>query len=299
MPTITLRGQHQRPLAPRKRLTRFLVGAGVLAAFGVVGPTPGSAQAAWIAPAHPNATNTGVPSGVSLRTVGAQTVTTDGAVLSGLDIRGCVAVKASNVTIKNSRITCANSTETAVRLQDGKHNLLVQDSEIDGAKLARTALYGADGVTINRVEVRNIQDGPRVGNNFRMTNSWVHAMYRPGTAHVDGLQTLGAQNVYVAGNSFEVYNATTGQQMNSVFMLGTETGPALKNIMFEKNYVNGGVCSINMRTDSRVSGNIVFRSNVFGPQSVRCTHTGMHGDVTWSSTNVWASNGTTANRVGG
>ncbi|MCW2622637.1 MAG: hypothetical protein JWL64_2239, partial [Frankiales bacterium] len=189
-------------------------------------------------------------------------------------------------------------TETVVRLRDNEHNLLVQDVEIDGGGLAKTALYAEDGVTLRRVEVRNIKDGPRVGNNFRMTNSWVHALYRPGTWHVDGLQTLGAQNVYVGGNSFEVYNPVTGQQMNSVFMLGTETGPALKNILYENNYVNGGVCSINMRTDAQVAGNIVFRGNVFGPQSVRCTSTGLHG-TTWSSTNVWASTGTTANRVGG
>lgn len=298
MPTFTPPGQHQKPLSGRQRTTRLLAGAAVLAAFGITAPSS-LAQAAYVAPAHPNASNTGVPSGTSLRTVGSVTVTTNGAVLSGLDVRGCVHVKADNVTIKNSRVTCTDSTQTAIRLNDGDHNLLIQDVEIDGAKRAKTAVYAADGVTINRVEIRNIQDGPRVGNNFRMTNSWVHHLYRPGDWHVDGLQTLGAQNVYVAGNSFEVYNPVTGQQMNAVFMLGTETGPALKNIVYEKNYVNGGVCSINMRRDARVEGNVVFRSNVFGPQSARCTHTGFHGDSTWSSTNVWASSGTTANKVGG
>jgi hypothetical protein len=54
-----------------------------------------------------------------------------------------------------------------------------------------------------------------------------------------------------------------------------------------------------MRPDAVVGGNIVFRGNVFGPQTVRCTYTGLHGGTTWSSTNTWETTGLTANKPGG
>src|SRR5262245_6930841 len=53
----------------------------------------------------PDATTTGVPSGVVLTPSGSIVVTKAGTVLSGLDITGSIDVEAPNVTIQNCRIT--------------------------------------------------------------------------------------------------------------------------------------------------------------------------------------------------
>jgi hypothetical protein len=246
---------------------------------------------------RPNASNTGVPAGTRLTNSGPLTVTQDGAVISGLNISGCVRVNATNVTIKNSKITCTQPV-SAIVLNDGDTGLTVMDSEIDGAKKASTAVYGANGVTLLRLDIHNIQDGPRVYDNFTMKGSWVHDLYQPSSGyHVDGIQSLGAQNVVISGNSFEVYNASTARRMNSVFMMTTTVKPFLRNISFTGNYVNGGVCSINMAIPATGVSNVVFANNTFGPNSSVCTNVGLNrSGVTWASSNVWASTGKTVDR---
>ena len=57
----------------------------------------------------PNATNTGVPAGTTLRAMSSSScqwvVTQDNTVVNGVDLAGCIDVEANNVTIQNSRIT--------------------------------------------------------------------------------------------------------------------------------------------------------------------------------------------------
>ena len=70
--------------------------------------TPAPAPTTQAPPASsggfPNASNTGVPAGVSLKPSGSITVTQNGAVLDGLDVSGSIRVQANNVTIKRTRI---------------------------------------------------------------------------------------------------------------------------------------------------------------------------------------------------
>jgi len=83
---------------------------------------------------YPDATNTGVPPGTALTPSGSQTVTTNGAVLNGLDITGTVTVAADNVTIENSRITktSGGSGSYVVILNNGADNFTIRDTEISG-----------------------------------------------------------------------------------------------------------------------------------------------------------------------
>lgn len=245
---------------------------------------------------RPSASNTGVPTGKVLTLSGGLRITADNSYISGLDIRGCVDVEANNVVIVNSRITCTSG-RTVVKLADGKTNLTIRDSDLNGGGTAPKTLYGAHGVTLLRNDISNAKDGPRVGSGFTMIGNWVHDLNRIGDWHVDGVQTMGAQDVVIRGNSFEVYNSSTQQLMNSVFMLGTEVGPTLKNILVEDNYMNGGVCAINIRADARITGGVVFRSNVFGPQSERCTHTGTsRPGVTFDGSNTLLRTGLSVTR---
>jgi len=94
----------------------------------------GAMPTAW-----PDAGNTGVPKGVALTKAESLDLVTDGEVVTGLDIEGCVDVHARNVTIRQSRITCDRKT-WAVRTFDTTENLVIEDVEIDGSGALTGAL---------------------------------------------------------------------------------------------------------------------------------------------------------------
>ncbi|MGH3648183.1 MAG: right-handed parallel beta-helix repeat-containing protein [Micromonosporaceae bacterium] len=255
------------------------------------GPSPSSTPggtpptyAGW-----PNASNTGVPSGKSLKSSGSLTITTAGRVIDGLNINGCVDVKADNVVIRNSRISCDRTT-FAIRTWDGASNLLVEDSEIDGEDKVSAALC-CGHYTLRRVEIRNVEDGPRLASKTRVYDSWIHDLSRLPGSHNDALQTTGAEDIIVRHNTLEAYNTSTNDPMNAAIMLGSTTGPAVRNMLVEHNLFTGGNYTINFRPDITCS-NVVFRNNTF-VDNARYGPVAGHSasGVTWAASNVWKHNG--------
>lgn len=217
-----------------------------------------SADAA-AASGFPGPGNTGVKAGTSLKSSGSLTIKTDGAVIEGLNINGCVVVSAKDVVIRNTRISCGAT--YGIRTLNAK-NLLVEDAEIDGKGKIPVAVCCGD-YTLRRVEVTNSVDGPRLGTNTVVEDSWIHHLKRlPGT-HNDTLQTTGASNIVVRGNRLEPYYSENNDPMNACLMIGSTTAPIVSNLLFEGNYCNGGNYSIGVRTDLNASG-IRLRDNVFG-----------------------------------
>ena len=81
-----------------------------------VSPAPPADPSSW-----PDASNTGVPAGTTLTPSGSITVAVAGAVVSGLDVSGCLVIEADNVTIKDTGTATAgtlNISETGVGLVD-------------------------------------------------------------------------------------------------------------------------------------------------------------------------------------
>jgi hypothetical protein len=207
----------------------------------------------------PGPGNTGVPAGTTLRASGSVTVSTDGQVIDGLNINGCVFVNADDVVIRNSRISCGVT--YAIRTYEAS-NLVVEDTEIDGQGKIPVAVCCTD-YTLRRVEVTNSVDGPRLGDNTVVEDSWIHNLARlPGT-HNDTLQTTGASNIVVRGNTLQPYHAESGDPMNACLMIGSTTAPLVSNLRFEQNYCDGGNYSIGVRTDLTAS-NVQLRDNTFG-----------------------------------
>lgn len=207
----------------------------------------------------PGPDNTGVPAGTKLKASGSLKLAEDGAVVSGLDITGCVTVTARNVVIRKSRITCDSN--YSIRT-DGADNLLVEDVEIDGMGRNSAAVCCGE-YTLRRVDISNVIDGPRLGSNVVVEDSWIHHLKRQPGSHNDTLQTTGASNIVVRGNSLEAYNPVTRDPFNACLMIGSTTGPVVENLLFEGNYCNGGNYSIGVRTDLNAV-NIRLRANVFG-----------------------------------
>ena len=231
----------------------------------LVPPTPVGIPAGW-----PNAATTGVPAGKVLQRTGDVVVTTPGTVLDGLDM-GCLTVRAANVVVRNSKVTCADARLQAVALQDAK-GFVMEDSEIDGRGKAEVAT-GWSGYTLRRVEVRGTHDGPRLGDDVTIEDSWVHGLVRDPDVHTDALQSTSGERIVVRHNTLDPRTPGVGDFLNAAVQLGTETGAKkLRNAVFERNYFNGGTYSVNVSCTADVDKTVVFRDNRFG-------HGGKYGAV--------------------
>jgi hypothetical protein len=252
-------------------------------------------DASALAPAgYPGPSNSGVPAGVVLSPSGSLLITRDGTVVDGLDINGCVSVQASNVTISRSRIHCTTG-KPVVGAGAGARGLVVRDSELDAGGVAN-ATYATEGITLLRNDMHNLIDGPRITSNTRIEGNWIHDLVRVGDSHNDALQSLGASNVVIRGNTLQAYSF--GDPHNAAIMIGSPTGPALSNWLVEGNFMDGGNVMINLHADAAVAGSLVFRDNAFGTHS-RYDQTRLGLDragVTWASSNVWAATGLSAQR---
>ena len=234
----------------------------------------------------PTTDTTGVPAGTSLRRTGSLTLSTDGQVLSGLDIRGCVTVTARDVTIRKSRITCAS--RFSIRTI-GAENLLVEDVEIDGSGVNTAAVCCSD-YTLRRVEIRNIIDGPRLGDRTTVEASWIHHLVRVDGSHNDTLQTTGGSDITIRGNRLEAYNPTTDDPFNACLMIGSTTSPVVADLTYEQNYCNGGNYSIGIRPDL-AADNVRLRANAYGRDHRYgvVARQDRPGGLWDGSTNIWAA----------
>lgn len=247
-----------------------------------------------------HAGNTGVPAGTVLRPSGPLVITTPGAVVDGLDIDGCVSVKADNVILRNTRITCpgtSGSLSWPIRLTSGFRNLLVHDVEIDGGGVTSVAVCCSE-YTLLRVNIHNVVDGPRLSNNTAVLDSYIHHLARVAGSHNDTLQTTGGRGILVRGNTLDVYRPDTNDPFNAGFMLGSTTAAFVADVLVEDNRFNGGNYTVNFRSDMAAE-NVVFRRNVFGRD---CRYGGVSPTVPgvdFQSTNVWEHNGTAVKGASG
>ncbi|MCZ2817365.1 hypothetical protein [Modestobacter sp. VKM Ac-2984] len=211
----------------------------------------------------PGALTTGVPDGTVLTPSGTIWITTPGAVVSNLDIDGCVFVLADNVTIRNSRIRCATPTyNRVIDVAKGKKGLVVEDVEIDGLGQADIGI-GWGNYTLRRVDIHGTCDGARVSFNVLIEDSWIHDLVRQGTLHCDAVQSTEGGNITVRRNNLDPTNTASGDFNNAAVMLGTETGSQrLDGALFEGNWFGGGNYSVNVRGDA-VLTDITFRKNVY------------------------------------
>ena len=259
-------------------------------------PTPTKTPVASvpIPSSWPNASDTGVPSGVNLKASGSLVITADGTVINGLNVNGCIDIKAANVVISDTLISC-NRNSPVIHVFPGA-SVRVSHSEIDGQGGASTAI-GYDNYTLDAVDIHDCVDGISLGSNDVVENSYVHDLARGSGTHNDTIQTVGGSGDVVQGNTLEAYRASTGDFMNAAIQTG-HLVEALSNVLVQGNYMDGGNYTVNAGSTSTngfpISG-YVFRSNVFGPNSRYGPVQALGAGITFDSSNVWASNGQPVN----
>jgi hypothetical protein len=123
-------------------------------------------------------------------------------------------------------------------------------------------------------------------------DSWIHDLARVPSSHNDTLQTTGGSDIAVRHNRLEPYKPSTNDPFNACIMIGSTTADAVRNLIFDNNYCNGGNYSIGVR-DDLIASNIVIRNNKFGRNYrygiiARPNQTGILWD---RPTNVWFDTG--------
>ncbi|MEO6513665.1 MAG: hypothetical protein ABIR37_03180 [Candidatus Saccharimonadales bacterium] len=230
----------------------------------------------------PNATCTGVPVGTTLTIVtGDQTYSTDGQVLSGLDIRGNVQITGKNITIKNSiirggNLPCTNSNQNTaplwVRSDVGATNFTFQDSELypSNPTACQDGIW-ASNITILRANIHGAVDGIKADNNITVKDSYIHDLswfasdpnQGGGQTHNDGLQTYRCNsNILVQHNNIDLSTTTNG---NAAYQITQDYGIRCVNIVIDDNWLDGGGCTINIahKTLANLTG-VALTNNRFG-----------------------------------
>lgn len=198
--------------------------------------------------------------------------------ISDLDINGCVNVQAMNVVISDVRIRCSST--YGINVKSG--SVTVQHSELDGTGAVHVAVVGSN-YTLSYVNIHDIEDGPRLGDNVTIEDSYIHDLFRTATSHNDAMQTTGATNITIRHNS--IVPATNGDPMNAAIMIGSEFNP-LRDMLIEGNYLNGGNYTILARADLD-GNNIIVRNNAFGHDYRYGAYRGATG-MTKEASNIYA-----------
>jgi hypothetical protein len=218
------------------------------------------------APSEPivrrDASNTGVPAGVTLKKSGAIVASTAGQVIEGLDIDGSITIQAPNVTIRNCRIR-SDATYVIGPLGDFS-SLVIEDTEIDGMGRARFLIVGG-GFTFRRVNGHSaVSDMQINGSDVLIEDSFLHDLVRTPTSHNDVIQIRKGKNIVIRRNSLI---ALTGRDfMNAALQIGSLNGTEqITDLLFEENYCNGGNYTINGGGRGEIApGGATARNNRFG-----------------------------------
>jgi hypothetical protein len=182
-----------------------------------------------------------VPAGVTLTKSGDVIVTQDGAVISGLDIRGTVYIKASNVTLMNCKIT--SNDYAVVNIASNATGVVVKDCTIDGTGSTFDGA-GNQGImgngTFLRNNISNVENGITIqDNNTVIEGNYIHDLQAAGAPHYDGIQIDGGiSNVKISQNTIINDHGSAG-----AIMIDNYFG-AIKNISVDNNLLAGGSFTI-------------------------------------------------------
>lgn len=215
---------------------------------------------AKVADGWPDATNTGVPEGVTLAPSGDLVISRRGAVISGLDIRGAVDINAPHVTLKNSRIRAARF--DVVRIKPELEGVVIKDCEIDGTGTANAGSNGIRGAgTFLRNNIHHVENGISLSGSATVEGNYIHNLLASGDPHYDGIQIDGGvSNVTIRRNTV----VNTHSQTSAV-MIDNYFGP-ISNIVVDGNRLIGGgyaVYSDGQFAGGPISG-VAFTNNRLG-----------------------------------
>ena len=205
--------------------------------------------------AYPDAANTGVPAGSSLRSVPGQVssgpgwhydpsgwveVDGNGAVLSGLSIPYNVDVSASNVTIKNDQINVSGNT-FGVSLRHA-HNVTVENNDISGGNAGSNRLmvgikdiYGdSSGIQVLSNNISYTSTGVQVYDGL-IEGNYIHDMGYISGDHINGITANGGTGQLTIEHNTILVSQSQTDAIGLFEDFGVEA-----NVTIEDNLLAGG-----------------------------------------------------------
>jgi hypothetical protein len=257
----------------------------------------------------PDATNSGVPAGLSLKTVpgqvssgpgwtssadGSVQVTGNGAVLSGLYIPGGLDISASNVVLKDDRIVTGGAYGVSLRHTTG---VMVKNCTVSGADAAAgrvgaaiADLYGdSTGTVIQGNNISAFRSGVQVSAGL-VTGNYIHA---PG--YIAGDHTNG---VIADGGSgpLTIYHNTILNNLSQTDAISINTmniaGPVMNKIIEDNLLAGGGYPIYGGTAFGHATSGILIENNRFAQAFY--PKGGQFGPVAYFNPsgkgNVWSGN---------
>lgn len=229
----------------------------------------------------PDATNTGVPPGTELSTIdGNLTITEAGTVVDGKHIKGCVEVRAANVIIRRSKITCTGFAAILQSSDDG--GLLVEDAEIDCGNHNSSGI-SSSGFTARRLNVHSCENGFDISHDVTVSDSYIHDLYEGATGHADGAQLSQGGNVTIVHNT--IYNPggtsaiiTPRSGTTDIFIGGNLMGGGAYTLYCPRD------SSANFRViNNRITTTVTSKGGAYGPWVYCAKVAKVEGNV-WDNT---------------
>jgi hypothetical protein len=255
--------------------------------------------------------NVGVPAGTTLTPSGPITVSTPGAIISGLDISTDSApgirIQADNVTVKNTRITLAGggcgtqSTCGSALIRIDGQNDTISHVELATASgiTSEFAIHNASGdaVAIDHV----YSHGPDSlledwANHATVSDSYSRISLRIANDHLENVYCSGGQTLTLNHNTLE---DQAGQVASAVFcntsLNGSLGAPCTAHLTLTNNLLVGGgyalyECGNASNSDSGSGASLVFTGN----DLARCTSP----PVIQNGDGGWSCNGSTVTAAG-
>lgn len=184
------------------------------------------AEATW-----PDESNTGVGDGIAFKPSGTIKVTQDGATIEGYEVTGSIIIDADNVTVRNVIIRAGD--HYPIDVERGRVGALIEDVEIDGRGRTRVAIC-CSNYTVRRANIHNVIDGPRVGDNTTVEDSYIHDLVARTGTHNDGIQSTGGTNIVIRRNHIDNKNSQTSA------ILIAPNAKSVSEVTVEDNLLRGG-----------------------------------------------------------
>jgi hypothetical protein len=200
----------------------------------VASSSPTATAAAGTKTRFPDASNTGVPDGMTLTVTSDLTIDSPG-VVEGKDVNGTVNINASNVTFRASRVTGTGF--GMIRVKNGATGVRIEDVTVNGH--GNSGIAGSNGIwgpaTVLRADISGVENGVVPSSGSLLQDSWIHDLAAPGSPHIDGVQLDGGQSdVKVLHNTIDMreWNQT------ATVMIDNYSG-AISNIQVARNRLLG------------------------------------------------------------
>ena len=194
--------------------------------------------------------------------------------VTGLSFTNTVSIKASNVTLKNCKITIPASAQWAVGIPAGLKNVVLQNCTIIGAGTASTGpgiygvyIMGDSQVTIDSCDFSQLGQSVALnGGQVTITNNWFHDMGSGSGTHYEHVYYGGAAkgnpdfSLLIRGNNFNnQINQTAAVYIENYF-------GAVSNVTIDTNLLIGGSYTVYVEGNQNPNNitNVSVTNNALG-----------------------------------